>query len=117
MLNNQIEAGRKIAKQLRPSEEAIDGSIIQNARLIISIVEGRQKMGVAADIGHDAILSATAGLAALTQARDHAIACHRQLVSARDDLGFSPKAIGCTTGGCFPTGEGGHLTVVKSEVA
>jgi hypothetical protein len=117
MSNNKIEAGRQISRQLRPSEDAIDGSIVQNAKLLISIVEGRQKMGVAADVGHDAILSATAGLAALTQARDHAIACHRQLVSARDDLGFSPQAFGCTTGGCFPAGTTGHLKVVPAEVA
>ena len=117
MRNNELEAGRQIAKQLRPSEEAIDGSIVQNAKLLISIVEGRQRMGVAADIGHDAILSATAGLAALTQARDHALACHRQLVSARDDLGFSPRAIGCTTGGCFPSEATAGLKVVQSEVA
>jgi len=117
MLNNQIAAGRQIAKQLRPSEDAIDGSIVENAKLIISIVEGRRKAGIAADVGHDAILSATASMAALTQARDHAITCHRQLVSVRDELGFSPRAIGCTTGGCFPEEPSGHLKVVQSEVA
>ncbi len=50
MLNNKLEAGRQISKQLLPSEDAIDGSIIQNAKLIISIIEGRKKMGVAAEV-------------------------------------------------------------------
>ena len=121
MLNNQIDAGRQIAKQLHPSEDAIDGSIVQNAKLIIALVEGRKNMGVAADIGHDAIISATAGMAALTQARDHTIACHRQLASLRDELGFSPKAMGCTTGYCAtatPSDQpSAHLKVVPAEVA
>jgi len=121
MLNNQIEAGRQISKQLHPSEDAIDGSIIQNAKLIIAIVEGRKKMGVAAEVGHEAVLSATAGMASLTQARDHTIACHRQLASLRDNLGFSPQAMGCTTGLCT-TGKSsdepnGRLRVVPAEVA
>lgn len=121
MLNNQIEAGRQISKQLHPSEDAIDGSIVQNAKLIIALVEGRKKMGVAAEVGHEAILSATAGMAALTQARDHTIACHRQLVSARDELGLSPRAVGCTIGLCNTALSSeqpdARLKVVKSEVA
>ncbi|HEV2078291.1 MAG TPA: hypothetical protein VGR19_00100 [Allosphingosinicella sp.] len=121
MFNNQILAGRQIVKQIVPSEDAIDGSIVQNAKLIISLVEARKKMGVPAAVGHDAILSATAGIAALTEARDHTIACHRQLASLRDELGFSPQAMGCTTGLCetgnSEAGPNGHLKVVQSEVA
>lgn len=121
MFNNQIEAGRQISKQLHPSEDAIDGSIVQNAKLIISIVEARKKMGVAVEVGHEAILSATAGMAALTRARDHTVACHKQLASLRDELGFSPRAMGCTTGLCT-TGKStaepnARLKVVQSEVA
>lgn len=117
MLNNQIEAGRQISKQLLPSEDAIDSSIVQNAKLIISLLEARRKMGVAAEVGHDAILSATAGMAALTQARDHTVTCHRQLASARDDLGLSPRAIGCTINKLHPEETNGRLKIVQPKVA
>jgi hypothetical protein len=116
--NIEIEAGRQISKQLLPSEDAIDGSIVQNAKLIISIVEGRKKMGVAAEVGHDALLSATAGMAALTQARDHTVTCHRQLTSVRDALGYGPRAFGCTINKLPPPEEpGSHLKVVETKVA
>jgi hypothetical protein len=118
MSNHGIEAGRQISKQLLPSEEAIDGSIVQNAKLIIAILEGRKKMGVAAEVGHDAILSATAGMAALTQARDHTVTCHKQLAFVRDELGFSPRAMGCTLGKLPSADESrGHLKIVQPEVA
>ena len=114
MFNEKLEAGRAISKQLLPSEDAIDGSIVQNAKLIISLIEGRKKMGVAAEVGHDAILSAAAGMAALSQARDHTVACHKQLASLRDDLGLSPRATGCSVGKLDPST---RLSVVQSEVA
>jgi hypothetical protein len=118
MLNNEIEAGRQISKQLLPSEDAIDSSIVQNAKLIISLLEGRKKMGVAAEVGHDAILSATAGMAALTQARDHTVTCHRQLTSVRDELGYGPRAFGCTINKLPPPEEpNGHLKIVEPKVA
>lgn len=117
MSNSQIEAARQISKQLLPSEEAIDGSIVQNAKLIISIVEGRKKLGVAAEVGHEAILSATAGMAALTQARDHTVRCHRELATVRDALGFNPHATGCTFTK-FPAEEPkAHLKMVHTKVA
>jgi len=117
MSNSKIEAAREISKQLMPSEDAIDGSIIQNAKLIISIVEGRKKMGVAAEVGHEAILSATAGMAALTEARDHTVKCHRQLATVRDALGFNPHATGCTFTKYPDEGPSGHLKVVHTEAA
>ncbi len=117
MLNNKLEAGRHISKQLTPSEDAIDGSIVENAKLIIALVEARKKMGAAAEVGHDAILSATSGMAALTQARDHTVTCHKQLASLRDELGLSPRATGCTIGKLPPAEPNGHLKAVQSEVA
>ena len=117
MFNEKLDAGRQISKQLLPSEDAIDGSILQNAKLIISLIEGRKKMGVAAEVGHDAILSATAGMAALTQARDHTVTCHKQLASLRDGLGLSPRATGCTISKLPPEEPTGHLKVVQTEVA
>jgi hypothetical protein len=117
MFNDKLEAGRQISKQLLPSEDAIDGSIVQNAKLIIALMEARKKMGVAAEVGHEALLSATAGMAALTQARDHTVTCHKQLASVRDQLGLSPRATGCTISKLPPEEPESHLKVVQTEVA
>jgi hypothetical protein len=117
MSENPIDAARQISKQLLPSEDTIDGSIVQNAKLIISILEGRKKMGVAAEVGHDAILSATAGMAALTQARDHTVRCHRELATIRDALGFNPHATGCTFTKFPPEETKSHLKMVHTKVA
>lgn len=117
MSNSQIEAARQISKQLLPSEDTIDGSIVQNAMLIISLVEGRRKMGVAAEVGHDAILSATAGMAALTKARDHTVKCHKQLAAVRDAMGFNPHATGCTFTKYPPEEPKSRLRVIETNVA
>jgi hypothetical protein len=96
MRSNKLSAARSIAKSLRPSEDTIDTSIVRNAQLVISIVEGRLQSGVAAEVGHDAFMSASAGLAALAQARDHVITCHKQLTSVRDAQGLDEGFVGCT---------------------
>ena len=98
MSNSKIAAGRKVAKNIRLGEDAIDGSLIHSANLLASMLEGRLEMGVTAEIGHDAVMSVAAGLSALAQARDHIVAGHKQIADARDDLGFSPHSFGCTIG-------------------
>lgn len=96
MPSKKLIAARNIAKSLRPSEDSLDASILHNAQLVISIVEARLETGVAAEVGHDAFMSASAGLSALSEARDHLVACHQQLAATRDTQGLSPSDVGCT---------------------
>ena len=96
MRSTKLSAARNIAKALGPSEETIDTSIIRSAQLVITIVEGRLQSGVAAEVGHDAFMSASAGLAALAEARDHVVTCHKQLTGVRDAQGFDEGLVGCT---------------------
>jgi hypothetical protein len=96
MRSTKLDAARNIAKALRPSEDTIDTSIIRNAQLVISIVEGRLQTGVAAETGHEAFMSAAAGMAALAEARDHTINCHKLLVPVRDAQGLDESQVGCT---------------------
>lgn len=100
-----MRAARSIAKALTPAEDMIDASIVENARLIIAIVNGRTDTGVAAEVGHDAFLSATASMMSLRNARSQTIRCHRQLSTVRDAMGFDPRDVGCTvTKGNEPEG-------------
>lgn len=98
MRNKTITAGRKVASAIRPSEDSIDGSILKGAALLTSLVEGRLEAGVAASVGHDAVMSAAKGLSALAEARNYVVACHMQITTVRDDLGFPEQAFGCTIG-------------------
>lgn len=96
MPTQKIAAARAIAKALRPSEDTIDTSIATAANLIATIVDARLKAGVAPEIGHDAFMRAAASLAALTEARDQVVACHKQLAVTRDIQGIDPSEAGCT---------------------
>jgi hypothetical protein len=102
MPSTKLSSARNIAKNLRPSEDIIDASILRNVQLVASIIEARLETGVAAEVGHDAFMSASAGLAALRRARDHVVNCHRQLAATRDSQGLSPHAVGCTLDKVLP---------------
>lgn len=89
-------AGRQIAKSLMPAEDAADRSILASAELITKIVGGRLGAKLALETGHDAVMSAGAMMHHHLLARDHAVACHRALARARDDLGLDADDMGCS---------------------
>ncbi len=97
MLNDKLAAGRQIARNLMPSEDTVDNSIINTSRLLISIVEARLKTGAAAETMHLAVGRAISGLTSLKDAREHIVACHQELAAVRDAHHLSPMALGCTT--------------------
>lgn len=74
----------------------IDTSIVRAANLIATIAEARLESGVAAEVGHEAFMRAAATLHALSDARDHVVACHRELAGVRDVQGIDPGEAGCT---------------------
>lgn len=96
MSNHMLPAARRLAQALGPSEDSVDTSIVKGAHLLISIVEARKETGTAAETCHDAVVSATEGLTALTKAREHFVTCHQQLAALRDRFGLPPHAVGCT---------------------
>jgi len=96
MPNSKVAAARGIAKSLRPAEDSIDVSIVNAAQLIASIASARLQVGVALEVGHEAYMRAAALLAALSDARDNAVACHRELSQTRDVNGIDEREAGCT---------------------
>lgn len=117
MSNPGVESGRAILKTLIPSEDMIDNSIIQTAKLIVSIVEARRDLGVGRDVGHSAYMQAAAAQTSLATARDHMISCHRELVEVRDTLGISPMSVGCNTACLDPERKTSGLSVVAPAAA
>ena len=96
MPTQKIAAARAIAKALRPSEDTIDTSIVRAGDRGDQIGGARLESGVAAEVGHEAFMHASASLHALSDARDHVIACHRELAGTRDMQGIDPGEAGCT---------------------
>ena len=92
-----LAAARKILRALLPAEDGIDSAIVANTDLIGSIVRGRQEMGAALEVGHDAARSAINSLTRLFEARDEAIRCHQLLATTRDALGLDGSDVGCST--------------------
>lgn len=109
-------AGISISKALRPSEDALDGAIVKSAELIMTVINGRMAAGLAAESGHGAIMSLTRSMAKLAEARDDAMAGHRQLTELRDRMGFNEHAFGCTNGKVPSDGStrGSHLRVAAA---
>ncbi len=96
MPSQKIAAARAIAKSLRPAEDSIDVSIVNAAQLLSAIATARLQAGAALETGHDAYMRASALLSSLSQARDHAVACHRELNATRNAQGIDEKEAGCT---------------------
>jgi len=93
-----LATARKIMRALLPAEDGIDSAIVANTDLIGSIVRGRQEMGAALEVGHDAARSAANSLARLFEARDEALRCHQLLAVTRDALGLDGSDVGCSAG-------------------
>ena len=96
MFNEKVKAGRAIAVNLATSETSIDQSLIAGAHLLISICDGRLRIGAAAELTSDAVAQAVTGLASLRDARENFVACHQAMTTVRDDYGLAGEDIGCT---------------------
>jgi hypothetical protein len=96
MRDLKLRQGREVAKTLGGTETSIDQSIIDGCALITSMINYRRETGSAAEVGHDAIMSAHAALDLLGRARDQAVTCHQQLTVVRDRHGLRAEDVGCT---------------------
>lgn len=92
----KLAGARRIARSLGEVEAAIDTSIIHQAQLLASIVEGRMAAGTAIQVGHSAFRRAVDALEALATARDHVVGCHDELAEVRDQLRLAADDVGCS---------------------
>lgn len=96
MRQSRLHSARHVAKALGGCETAIDQSILDSLTLMRSIINYRLETGAAAEVGHEALMTARGLLVSLGDARDQAIACHRQLAATRDDQNLRAEDVGCT---------------------
>lgn len=102
----KLMAGRKIARSLGVSENAIDDTIVAQAALMTAIIDGRRQAGMPVQIGHSAFRKAAAALEALAQVRDLVVDCHDDLAGVRDHLRMDGADLGCSPDkGMSPSGQ------------
>ena len=86
--------GARVAKQLFATEDAIDLTIVETAKLVASMGEARIANRLPAVAGQRAIAAAIEALAALERARHNVLETHEELTSLRDEYGFVVEAAG-----------------------
>jgi hypothetical protein len=94
MLSQRLNAARRIADALVPTEINIEGAISSTSRLIDAIVEGRRETGVAITLGQDSLIALGGALSGLLQARADIAAAHSALAKDRVSVGLGAYGMG-----------------------
>jgi hypothetical protein len=94
MLNQRLNAARRIADALVPTETDIEAVIASTSRLIGMIAEGRCETGVAITIGQEALAALSGALTGLLQARANIAAAHVALAEDRISAGLRAYGMG-----------------------
>jgi hypothetical protein len=92
-----------VANKLFATESAIDLALAEASQFVGELVQARQALGASAVVGNDALVKATAAIAALTEARSSIVASHNELATAKLRMGIRTKlaGIGDKTGASY----------------
>jgi len=94
MLNQRLNAARKIAEALIPSETDIEAAIASTSRLVAAIVEGRAGTNLPVSIGQDSLAALNATITGLITARASIAAAHASLAQDRINAGLRAYGMG-----------------------
>ena len=100
MLKERRMVAEQIAEALFEAEAAIDAAISKTAQLTGVMPALRQKAGLSALVGQDAVERATQAIMALAEARRAIVETHKELSVAKDQVGLG--AVMVDTGGSMP---------------
>jgi len=87
MLNSRLNAARRIATALIPSESDIETAIASTARLILTIAEAHSEAKVPIAMCQDSLAALSTTIARLTEARAAIADAHAALASDRINAG------------------------------
>lgn len=104
MMNDQFEAGRRVAARLFPAENLIDDALIANASLQIALVTARRDAQQPAGVIQNAIQETIESATALGEARRKIVGVHARVVKLRDELGLPAHGYGCEAP-CLPSSD------------
>jgi hypothetical protein len=101
-MNKKFEAGKKVAKELFPTEHAIDEALVGAARFIVSVVEGRKDARLTQGEIHPALVAASESVSVLVQAMGAMASAHDEVVKIRDANNMPTTGYGCEYS-CMPS--------------
>jgi hypothetical protein len=103
MLNQRLAAAKTVAAHLFPTEQLIEDAIVNNARLSIAVVEGRQSAKLPITAGQESLTALASVAAALLEARSQIAAAHACLADDKQQMGLGARSMG-DWGECPPAG-------------
>jgi hypothetical protein len=112
MLNSRLNAARRIASALVPSETDVETAIASTARLILTIAEAHSEAKVPIAMCQDSLAALSTTIAKLTEARAAIAEAHAALATDRVNAGLSAYGMG-DVGECPPAS--GSLTLVAGN--
>ena len=112
MLNSRLNAARRIASALIPSESDIETAIASTARLVLTIAEAHSEAKVPIAMCQDSLAALSTTIARLTEARAAIADAHAALAADRINAGLSAYGMG-DVGECPPAS--GSLTLVAGN--
>ena len=115
MLNTRLNAARRIAEALIPSEAHIETAIASTSRLMGAIAEARSNTNLPISMGQDGLAALSATMAALVDARAQIGAAHAALAQDRVDAGLAAYGMGDVSE--CPKTENGLSVVQPSRAA
>ncbi len=82
------QVGVRVARNIHTAEHAVDNAILEVNRMISSMVEGRAEVGLAAEVGQEALEASVNSLVSLTTARQGVIHAHSGLAQVAENQGI-----------------------------
>jgi hypothetical protein len=112
MLNDRLQAARRIADALIPAETDIDAALASTSRLAAAVAEGRRETRLPIALCQESLAALAKASQALVEARAAIGAAHASLAEDRVKAGLRAYGMG-DLGDCPSTT--GELTLVDDE--
>lgn len=93
-LTNKVKIAQTVLSDLHGTEAAIDAALLEANRLMATMIEARQELGLAATVGQGALARVVAGMGELSQARGEIAGAHAELNDLRLRMGMRTSMIG-----------------------
>lgn len=94
MLNERLNAAKKIASELHQAEDAIDETMIRIAQLAATLPTARREINMSAIVGQEAMAKVAHALAAAGEVRQLLTDAHLALTATQKQIGLGTRMFG-----------------------
>jgi hypothetical protein len=88
---DKVFVAKRVAAKLRTAEHSVDTSLVEASDLVGEMLRARKELGLAANVGDEAIAKATAAISALSEARSALVAAHADLAEVQLRIGIRTR--------------------------